>query len=101
MGNVTRPIVLRRAARAEFLDAGDWYEARRTGLGAAYKKAVQKVLDRIAEQPEFYPVVWEDVREALVPRFTYCVYYLPEETRIVVLAIMHTARDPAVWQSRI
>lgn len=28
------PVVFRRAARAEFDDAADWYEQRQSGLGA-------------------------------------------------------------------
>jgi hypothetical protein len=33
---MSQPIVFRPAARAEFDDAGDWYEQRQTGLGAAF-----------------------------------------------------------------
>jgi len=49
------PVVFRRAARAEFDDAADWYEQRRAGLGAAFTAAVQRVLDQLAAQPDFYP----------------------------------------------
>src|SRR5438105_3793871 len=41
------PLVFRRAARAEFDDAADWYEQHRAGQGAAFVAAVQKVLDQI------------------------------------------------------
>lgn len=60
------PVVFRRAARAEFNDAADWYEQRRAGLGAAFTAAVQRVLDQISSQPDFYAQVYQDVREALV-----------------------------------
>ena len=58
------------------------------------------VLGRIAGQPDFYPVVWADVREALVPGFPYCVYYREEPGQVLVLSVFHTSRDPSVWQSR-
>ena len=95
------PIVFRRAARAEFDDAADWYEQRRTGRGTAFATAVQKVLDRIAAQPQFYPVALDDVREAMVSGFPYCVYYREELGQILVLAVIHMARDPSIWQGRI
>jgi plasmid stabilization system protein ParE len=95
------PVVFRRAARAEFDDAADWYEGRRVGLGAAFTAAVQRVLDRIAAQPDFYPQVYADVREALVSGFPYCVYYREEPGRVLVLSVFHTARDPSVWQGRV
>jgi plasmid stabilization system protein ParE len=97
---VSLPVVFRRAARAEFDDAADWYEARRPGLGAAFTAAVQRVLDRIAAQPDFYAAVWNGVREALVPGFPYCVYYREEPGQVLVLSVFHTARDPSIWQSR-
>ena len=58
------------------------------------------MLDRVAAQPDFYAAVWNDVREALVPGFPYCVYYREEPGRVLVLSIFHTARDPSVWQGR-
>jgi plasmid stabilization system protein ParE len=95
------PVVFRPAARAEYDDAADWYEARRPGLGADFSAEVQEVLDRIAAHPDFYPQVLREARQAIVARFPYCVYYLAEPTRIVVLSVFHTSRDPAVWQGRV
>jgi plasmid stabilization system protein ParE len=94
------PLVFRRLARAEFLDAADWYEQRRTGLGTAFTAAVQQVLDQIAAQPSFYPQVSQDVREALVSGYPYCVYYREEPGLVLVLAVFHTSRDPSIWQGR-
>jgi hypothetical protein len=41
-------------------------EQRRAGLGAAFTTAVQRTLNQIAAHPDFYPQVYQDVREALV-----------------------------------
>lgn len=94
------PIVFRRAARAEFDDAADWYEQRRAGFGTAFTAAVQRVLDQIAAQPDFYAQVYQDVREALVSGYPYCVYYRKEPGQVVVLSVFHTSRDPSIWQGR-
>ena len=94
------PVVFRRAARVEFDGAADWYEQRRAGLGAVFTAAVQRVLDRIAAQPDFYPQVFQDVREALVPGYPYCIYYREEPGQVVVLSVFHTARDPSIWRGR-
>lgn len=92
------PIVFRRVARVEFDDAANWYEQRRAGLGAAFTTAVEEVMGRIADQPQFYPVAMEDVREAMVSGFPYCVYYREEAGQILVLAVVHASRDPSIWQ---
>ena len=97
---MSRTIVFRRQARTEYDAAADWYESRRSGLGAEFTRAVQQVLDQILIQPDSYAVVWNTVREAIVPRYPYCVYFQVELDDVLVLAIIHTARDPSLWQSR-
>jgi plasmid stabilization system protein ParE len=32
---------------------------------------------------------------------SYSVFFIPEASRIVVLAVFHVRRDPLKWQSRI
>lgn len=100
MGPLSLPLVFRRVARSEYVAAGDWYEARSAGLGATFTAAVQRVLDTVADRPGLYAVVAADIREAIVPGFPYCVYYREEPARLLVLAVSHTARDPAIWQGR-
>ena len=94
------PVVFRAAAQAEFDAAAAWYEEQRPGLGGDFVAAVQQVLDTIADHPERYAVASGDVREALVSRFPYCVYYRIRSDRVVVIAVFHTSRDPSVWQGR-
>ena len=98
---MSRRVVLRPAARAEFDEAFDWYEARRTGLGSEFAVSVEQAFDRILRNPQLHGIVYEDVRCALVRRFPYGVYYVVEEERIVVLAIFHSSRDPKAWQARV
>ena len=100
MAAMSLPIVFRRAARQEYDAAADWYEARRPGLGVTFTHAVQRALDEIAHQPDFFAAVWNDVRESLVRGFPYCVYYREELDRILVLAVFHTARNPSIWKGR-
>jgi len=94
------PVIFRPQARREFDDAADWYEQRRTGLGARFVAAVQQVLDEVSANPQRYSEVFGDVREGIVQGFPYCVYYREENGQIIVLAVVHATRDPSVWQSR-
>jgi len=94
------PIVFRRVARAEFDKAADWYNDRQIGLGAMFVAAVEEVLGHIAAQPDFYPEVFQDVREALVAGYPYCVYFRGEPEQVLILSIFHTARNPLEWQTR-
>lgn len=97
---MTLPIVFRAAAQAEFDDAVVWYEGQRPGLGHDFAAEVRAVLNTIAGQPDRYPIVSGDVREAIVSRFPYCVYYRGKPSRVVVIAVFHNSRNPAIWQGR-
>ena len=93
-------IVFRPIARREFDEAADYYERCRPGLGVRFTVAVRRVLQRIASDPASFPVVFADVREALVRRYPYCVYFRIDRDGILVLAVFHTSRDPDEWQMR-
>lgn len=88
-------------AREEFDAAVDWYEERRTGLGARFTLAVNAVLDRVARNPRSHAVVLDDARKAVVRSFPYCIYYREEGENVVVISVFHTSRDPAEWQRRV
>jgi len=97
---VSLPVILRRLAQTEFDDAADWYDQRAAGRGAMFTAAVRQVMADIAVTPQMYPVVYADVREALVSGYPYAVYYRVDLSQVTVLAVFHTSRDPAGWQSR-
>ena len=97
---MSRRLVLRDAARAEFADAALWYENQRVGLGTEFVDEVERVFDNIAGQPDRYPVVSGHVREAPVSRFPYAIYYRVRPTAVVIIAVFHCSRDPGIWQGR-
>jgi toxin ParE1/3/4 len=94
------PLVFRRIAQKEFDEAAVWYEEKRAGLGIEFVDEIQKALDQIVQQPDRFPMVLDDVREAPARRFPYCVYYRQNSSRIVVLAVFHSSRDPEIWKTR-
>jgi toxin ParE1/3/4 len=98
---MSRPVVIRPRARSELADAAAWYENQREGLGQEFMAAVQECLDRFSAFAEAHPVIYEDVRRALVRRFPYNVLFQLRPEAIVVVAVIHSHRDPASWQSRL
>jgi plasmid stabilization system protein ParE len=82
---VTPRLVLRPQAAAELLDARDWYEEQRPGLGGAFATEVDRVLARIVGAPLAYARVQGETRRALVRRFPYAIYFHAMSDEIVVL----------------
>lgn len=97
---MTPRLVLRPQAEAELLEARDWYEDQRPGLGSAFAADVDGALGGIIRAPLAYPRVQEEIRRALVRRFPYAIYFRAMPDEIVVLAVLHGRRHPRRWQSR-
>jgi plasmid stabilization system protein ParE len=97
---MTLPQAFHIAVRDEIDTTYAWYEGQRPGLGEEFLKQLQVVLDRVAESPELFGTVHEDIRAATLRRFPYVVYFRLEAVRIYVVAVQHGRRHPRRWQSR-
>jgi plasmid stabilization system protein ParE len=62
--------------------------------------ALRERLEAVHDNPESSPIVYRDIRRAVVSRFPYLVFYLASPERVMVLAVLHHARNPAVWPRR-
>lgn len=93
-------VVFRRPALREYEAAALWYEAKRSGLGGEFEAEVTAAVEAAAEWPMRFPRMYKEVRCVRVHRFPYSVFFLPESTRIVVLAVFHARRNPSIWRSR-
>jgi plasmid stabilization system protein ParE len=97
---VTLPVVWLLEADAELKEALARYAGIRPELGLRFAEAVVDTVERIADAPLKYAVVEKGRRRAGVHRFPYGLFFLVEETRIVVIACFHGRRNPKHWQLR-
>ena len=86
---------MRTAAQvdAEVAQARDWYEQQLAGLGDAFLDQVEAVFVRIELNPLAYRELQSGLRRALMRRFPYAVYFACEPDGIVILALLHVARE--------
>lgn len=94
------PITFHRAASAEFIEASTRYEGKRLSLGLEFIAEIEHCISLASENPLQFAVVREDIRRVVANRFPYSVYFRAEQHRIVVLAVFHGSRDPAIWLAR-
>lgn len=94
------PLDFHPAVNGEIASASDWYDLQRPGLGRDFLDGVERVLNEMSANPARYGFAEGDIREGLLIRFPYAIYYRVLTDRIRVLAIVHTKRDPSRWQSR-
>jgi plasmid stabilization system protein ParE len=94
-------LIFRPEARTDLLRAALHYEEQKPGLGDRFVADLNKVLDRIAENPLQFPRVIQDAHCALLSKFPYKVYFRIGEGIAKVLAIIHQRRHPDVWLDRL
>jgi plasmid stabilization system protein ParE len=97
---MTVRVRFRREAEAEVIEALTWYRERGLGLGEEFLRSLDSCLATIQRLPESNPVVYWDIRRALLRRFPHSIFYVYEGDVVTVLACFHAKRDPAHWKER-
>lgn len=89
-----RPVVALDAVREDVQTAYDYFALRGAGAGDRVLKSYFATTDRIAANPEIFPLKFDDYRRALVPKSYLAVYYFVEPERSVVVAVIDARRHP-------
>jgi toxin ParE1/3/4 len=93
---------IRPAARREFDDACDWYSDESIDLRGRFVTAVGKTISSISNRPLTFPVVYgTKARRAVVEQFPFSIFFIIDDTKIVILSIFHDRRNPIIWRGRI
>lgn len=93
-------VIFTQAARAELIDAQDWYEGQAAGLGRRFREAIDALTERMSDNPRQFPTVFRNVHRALLRRFPYALFFVVEDDALIVIACFHASREPSHWQKR-
>ena len=80
--------------------AYDWYEQQKIGLGEDFLLMLEDSYSQISKMPKSYQTVYKTVRRKLIRRFPYGIFFVIQDEKIIVIAIMHTKRKPSSWNDR-
>ncbi len=94
------PVVWLPEADGELKEALARYESIRPELAQRFAEAVVDTVEKIVAAPLHFAVVEKGRRRAGVRRFPYGLFFLMQDTRIVVIACFHGRRNPRHWQLR-
>lgn len=97
---MTRTLIVRPEAEADLAASKVWYEAQYDGLGARFLGEVDATFRRIESNPLAFSFVRGKLRRALLHRFPFGVFYVLTVEHIVVVAVLHAARDPRLSGKR-
>lgn len=94
-------LILSANAEDDLVEAYNWHESKKFGLGYRLLNSVQNGLTLIRQHPEIFPVCATAFRRALISKFPFEIIYEQEGDRIVVYSTFNCSQNPQKWKSRI
>jgi len=95
-----RRLELRQEAERDVLEAALHYEREREGLGFRFEAELDAALRHAVENPLQFPEIEPGVRRALLRIFPYAVFFVVDDTVVLVMAVLHLHRHPNAWKRR-
>jgi len=95
-------VVARPQAEDDVIEAADWYDTQRAGLGDEFVDEILTIFDDLETNPLLYcrrhPT--KNIRWRYPKRFPYRVIYevIDEKQLVIIAAVIHAARHDRVWQ---
>ena len=109
MGNLekehfTKPIIeeiiVRSEAQIDVQEAFNYYEGKSQGLGFEFMRSLDATLHSIKRNPQSFQIIYKETRRVLLRKFPYSLFYLIEDTKIIVVAVLHQKRSEIDWIRR-
>ncbi len=93
-------ILIDEEALSDIKDATEWYNEQSAGLGSRFQKQVKSQINSLETDAEIYTNRYADVRCVLVKKFPFMVHYTVESLTVNIFAVLHTSRNPRIWEER-
>lgn len=97
----TSRVLFHSLAQREYDKAYDWYARRSIDAARRFDAEVDLAVQRIAANPERWPVFRDEHRWVRTRRFPYLLFYRRVDAeRVLVMAVAHARRRPGYWLRR-
>ena len=79
--------------RFDLLESFVWYEAEQPDLGGRFIRRASDRIDRLPKEAFFYQPRLSDIRRANLRSFRHGIFYFVHADTVIVLGVLHAARD--------
>ena len=96
-------VIIDPVANLDIINNIEWYNKVQSGLGSKFFKQVQIVIKNLRKNPFLFAIRYKNSHTALVKKFPHMVHYFVdiENNMVVITSVLHTSRDPKIWEERI
>ena len=98
---IIQEIIVRPEAQLEVQNAFSYYEEKSEGLGFEFMRSLDAALQSVKRNPSSYQIIYKETRRVLLRKFPFALFYLIEETKIVVIAVLHQKQSEIDWIRRV
>lgn len=88
-------------AKSDLKDATNWYKIKNNNLAVDFIVKIENCINYFKENPFISPIIYKNVRKIKIERFPYSILYIIKDEKIVIFSIMHSSRNPEIWQKRV
>ena len=93
-------IQIRVLAKEDIQSITDYYDLKASYITDIFLENLYAELDIIANKPELFQEKYRKTRVRYLKKFPFGIHYKIEGGRIVVLAVLHTSRNPKRWRTK-
>ncbi len=89
-------------AKEDIREAAKWYNKQQNGLGKQFTAEVRENVHFIRQNPKASNVRYKNIRTTVLNVFPFMIHYTIDEKNkaIIISAVLHTSRDPKIWDER-
>jgi len=95
--------IIENLAKEDLRSTAKWYDTQQNGLGKKFLATVKKTIAQIKKYPFIAQIRYFEVHTAVLEVYPYLIHYYidPDKKAIVIIGVLHTSRDPIIWNKRI
>lgn len=94
-------VFVRQSAELDILDAQQWYEQQQVGLATKFYHELDVFFERLSETPLLYPIVYRNIRRAVLHQFPFLIWFRVDGSQVIVLACTHSRSNPRRIRQRL
>jgi plasmid stabilization system protein ParE len=103
---MSQRLIVLDEAEEELIEAENWYERQRPGLGREFRAVIDEGMERLVQAPlAASPIAnipaFVGARRILVKRFPYSIVFIEHGEDLWVVAFAHQHRRPGYWRERL
>ncbi|NOX84588.1 MAG: type II toxin-antitoxin system RelE/ParE family toxin [Chlorobi bacterium] len=91
---------IRPAAKNDIQDIVDYYDNLSPKLTDNFLNELDTCIEDIRKMPKAYQKRFHEIRVIFLKRFPFGVFYKMYGKKVVVIAVLHTSRNPEIWKKR-